>query len=164
MNLLCIAMHLECHCLQKIQLLCCGKVVMCFEKVIALLVERGLPFQLILLGQQFRQSHPSFESIKRIAGARVVHADFAANAVDYWNRLRQIDVVVSTADHEFFGIGIVEAIAAGATPLLPRRLAYPEVLQLEQYPERDVFFYGGEPPDNKGGDEEHRQLADGLTQ
>ena len=43
--------------------------------------------------------------------------------------MAQADVVVSTADHEFFGIGIVEATAAGAVPLLPRRLSYPELLE-----------------------------------
>jgi glycosyltransferase involved in cell wall biosynthesis len=45
----------------------------------------------------------------------------------YWQALRAADVVVSTARHEFFGIGVVEAISAGCWPLLPDRLAYPEV-------------------------------------
>jgi glycosyltransferase involved in cell wall biosynthesis len=34
--------------------------------------------------------------------------------------------VVSTAEHEFFGIAVVEAMAAGAFPVLPDRLVYPE--------------------------------------
>ena len=43
--------------------------------------------------------------------------------------LHESDFVVSTANHEFFGIGILEAIAAGCTPLLPDRLSYPAILQ-----------------------------------
>jgi glycosyltransferase involved in cell wall biosynthesis len=35
---------------------------------------------------------------------------------------------VSTARHEFFGVAVVEAIAAGALPLLPHRLSYPELV------------------------------------
>lgn len=51
------------------------------------------------------------------------------------------DLIISTANHEFFGISILEAIAAGAYPVLPKMLAYPEVLSLEKYPERKCFFY-----------------------
>ena len=37
-------------------------------------------------------------------------------------------MVVSTASQENFGIAVVEAVAAGCYPLLPRALSYPEVL------------------------------------
>ena len=36
------------------------------------------------------------------------------------------DVVVSVADHDYFGVAVVEAIAAGCVPVLEHRLAYPE--------------------------------------
>ena len=42
--------------------------------------------------------------------------------------LGETDVFVSTASHEFFGIAVVEAAAAGALAIVPHGLAYPEVL------------------------------------
>jgi glycosyltransferase involved in cell wall biosynthesis len=118
-----------------------------FERVVAELVARELPFQLILLGQQFKQPHSSFDAIQAIAGDRILHAGFADDQATYWELLRKMDVIVSTADHEFFGIGIVEAVAAGAMPLLPKRLAYPEVFQLDDYHEREAYFYDGDEVD-----------------
>jgi glycosyltransferase involved in cell wall biosynthesis len=60
-------------------------------------------------------------------GERVIHYGWA-NAMTYARLLWQADVVVSTALHEFFGISIVEALYCGCFPVLPRRLAYPEIL------------------------------------
>ena len=60
---------------------------------------------------------------------------------EYLDVLVNADVAVSTAIHEFFGIGIVEAAAAGAFPLLPLRLAYPEIFTSPE------CFYDGSPED-----------------
>jgi hypothetical protein len=52
-------------------------------------------------------------------------------------------VIVSTAEHEFFGLSVCEAIAAGAFPLLPDRLSYPELLEPTPPATRKAFFYDG---------------------
>lgn len=41
------------------------------------------------------------------------------------------DIVVSAARNEFFGVAVVEAVGAGAVPVLPRAVAYPEVIPAE---------------------------------
>jgi hypothetical protein len=58
-------------------------------------------------------------------GDRLVHFGFAPDD-QYVDLLLEADVVVSTAEQEFFGIAIVEAMYAGALPVLPARLVYPE--------------------------------------
>ena len=60
--------------------------------------------------------------------ADVVHCGFEPDRAAYLRRLGECDVVVSTARHEFFGLAVAEALAAGCTPLLPDRLSYPELL------------------------------------
>ncbi len=46
----------------------------------------------------------------------------------YRSHLLRSDIVVSCARHDFFGVGIAEAVAAGARPLLVDDLAYPELI------------------------------------
>jgi glycosyltransferase involved in cell wall biosynthesis len=62
---------------------------------------------------------------------RILHDGFADTVDEYWSWLRRLDVVVSTAEHEFFGIAVCEAIWAGAVAVLPNRLSYPELVPRE---------------------------------
>ena len=73
----------------------------------------------------------------------IEHWGYRKSRSDYLAVLRDTDVVVSTAQHEFFGVSIVEAIAAGAYPLLPQRLSYPQILGLGQTAGVEEFFYNG---------------------
>jgi glycosyltransferase involved in cell wall biosynthesis len=57
-----------------------------------------------------------------------VHYGFAESRSEYESWLRKGSIVVSTALQENFGLAVVEAVRHGCLPLLPNRLAYPEVL------------------------------------
>ena len=57
---------------------------------------------------------------------------------EYRSHLASSDVVVSVAEHDYFGIAVVEAIAAGCVPVLPRSLAYPELVPAAFH---DAVFY-----------------------
>ena len=118
-----------------------------FAQALCELAEQDVPFDLILLGEQFDSHNDIYQSLHDRVGDRILHAGFAPDKSAYWQRLQQSDIVVSTADHEFFGIAICEAVAAGAVPLLPERLAYPEVFPLEDSESRRAVFYDGSHKD-----------------
>jgi len=91
------------------------------------LADDGYDFRLAVCGENFRQVPEEFaEAGKRLVD-RLIHFGFAETD-DYLNLLRSADLVVSTALHEFFGIAVVEAAYAGALPVLPDRLSYPEIM------------------------------------
>jgi hypothetical protein len=87
----------------------------------------GHDFRIALAGERFVSEPSDFDRLRDQAGGRIVHDGFAAET-EYQHLLRSADIVVSTAHQEFFGIAITEAIYAGAFPLLPNRLVYPERL------------------------------------
>jgi glycosyltransferase involved in cell wall biosynthesis len=97
-----------------------------FFRALDVLVGEDIDFEVALAGSNVRQMPEEFEAARHRLGPRVVHYGRASDA-DYIRLLHRADVVVSTAIHEFFGVAIVEAIYCGCFPVLPRRLAYPEL-------------------------------------
>ncbi len=91
-------------------------------------LDEGYDVRVALLGENFRQAPAEFAVARDRLAARVVQAGYVANRAEYARWLWQADLVVSTAWHEFFGAAVVEALYCGCFPLLPRRLAYPEII------------------------------------
>ena len=89
------------------------------------LVEANVDFRLAMCGEVFVSVPPTYATITDVAGDRLVHEGWADRS-EYVDLLRRSSVVLSTALQEFFGIGVIEGIAAGAWPVLPDRLVYPE--------------------------------------
>ena len=99
-----------------------------FFQLLYRLEETGHNFRLALAGENFRNVPGEFEEAKTRLAHRIEHWGFLPSRSDYLALLREADLVVSTADHEFFGISILEAVQAGVFPLLPNRLSYPELI------------------------------------
>ncbi len=93
--------------------------------------EEGCAFDLVLLGEQFRAAPRVFADVLDRLRSHIVHAGYIPDRAEYLSHLARCDVVVSTAIQENFGIAVVEAILAGCQPLLPNRLAYPELIPVE---------------------------------
>lgn len=97
----------------------------------------GVDFRLIVAGESYQTVPTVFEQARQQFGERILHFG-TANDKEYPGLLAQADVVVSTARHEFFGVAVVEAITAGALPVLPNRLSYPELIPEPHGP----YLYG----------------------
>jgi glycosyltransferase involved in cell wall biosynthesis len=106
-----------------------------FETLLSL-AESGLDFRVAVCGESFRDVPAVFEKARESLSGRILSWGYLESRSDYLGLLSRCDVVVSTAIHEFFGIAVAEAVAAGCVPLLPDRLAYPE-----RYPRE--FLYDG---------------------
>jgi len=89
---------------------------------------RGIDFRLSVIGQQFRDTPACFAQAEKQLARHIDRWGYQQRPEDYHAALAEADVVLSTAQHEFFGIGIIEAVAAGCYPVAPHRLAYPETL------------------------------------
>lgn len=91
------------------------------------LSDRGMEFDLIVAGEQFKKSPAIFDEIQEKLGSKVRHFGFAESKEDYCSLLRSCDIVASSAIHEFFGISMIEAAHSGCVPFVPNRLSYPEI-------------------------------------
>ncbi len=94
------------------------------------LADAGVDFRLIVLGETFRTAPPIFDTARSRLAERILQFGTADSRPGYWSWLVRADIAVSTAVHEFFGLATIEAMAAGCRPLVPSRLAYPELIPL----------------------------------
>lgn len=92
------------------------------------LMQAGVPFQLAMLGEYVDPTNETFAHYQRLLAPVTAHWGYVTGAEAYQRWLARADIVVSAAVQEFFGIAVIEAAYCGAMPLLPRRLAYPELI------------------------------------
>jgi len=90
------------------------------------LARNQFPIHLAVVGQQFRQRPEAFDTIVSQHADSLIYMGYLDERAEYCQLLRESDLVVSTARHEFQGIAVGEAVAAGCTPVVPDRLAYTE--------------------------------------
>jgi glycosyltransferase involved in cell wall biosynthesis len=113
-----------------------------FFKALRILKMRKVEFRISVMGEQFRQIPEVFTTARQEFANHIDRWGYQQERRDYENALLEADIFVSTADHEFFGFSVLEGAAAGAFPLVPEKLAYPETLELDSGNE-DFYFKGG---------------------
>lgn len=97
-----------------------------FFKLLIRLKNEGYLFNLAFLGESNEKALRTYqEPLHQLRDNIVAQGHLSPKAYRQW--LRRADLLPVTSIHDFFGISVMEAIAYGVTPLLPRRLSYPEL-------------------------------------
>jgi glycosyltransferase involved in cell wall biosynthesis len=117
-------------------------------------MERGVDLRVALAGESPGHLPRELEEAVAALGDRVVHRGFLPRD-EYLDLLLAADIVLSTAVQEFFGVAVVEAVAAGCVPVLPDDLAYPEVVPQPWHAVALHDRHGSGPADHL-----HRALSD----
>lgn len=110
-----------------------------FFNVLFKLADKGKGFHLAVIGQNTARKAPSiFIKAEQRLADYIVQFGHVESARGYGKLLKQADILPVTSNQEFFGISVMEAVYCGATPLLPKRLSYPELFNMDERPQ---LFY-----------------------
>ena len=112
-----------------------------FFKMLKKLKENNVPFQLNLIGPRNQKYPPLFDQGLKEFSSEIIRSDEVHSREDYIRILKESDIIPVTSNQEFFGISAAEAISCGVIPLLPNKLAYPEIIPDFLYPD---FLYSHE--------------------
>ena len=100
-----------------------------FARAVARCLEAGSQIEVILTGGRPASLRREIRDALGSIAPVIENAMYIESRTDYLDALRDADVVVSTAAHEFFGVAFAEAMAAGCAPLAPTRENYPALLE-----------------------------------
>ncbi len=100
-----------------------------FFHVLFALADKDIPFKVHVMGQRFRDCPPIFDQARERLCDQILTWGYVSNEEDYRKILAASDVTMSTSLHDFQGLAVLEAVAAGCVPLVPDRLAYREFFE-----------------------------------
>ncbi len=109
-----------------------------FFKALTILSDRGLDFELAVLGENFSQKPDVFLAAEKTLARHIVQFGYVESFADYAKWLWRAEILPVTSNQDFFGAGVVEALYCDCFPLLPQRLAYPYIIPTEYHPQ---YFY-----------------------
>jgi glycosyltransferase involved in cell wall biosynthesis len=90
---------------------------------------QGKPsFFVSVIGESFGEVPAEFQQAQKLLAPYIRHWGYLESKDAYFQALKEADIVISTAQHEFFGVSIIEAIHSNCYPLCPQRLVFPEYL------------------------------------
>ena len=104
-----------------------------FFKTLIDLKSKKIEFEVIIAGESYKNYPKVFDDAKTALSDRIIHFGFVKDRSQYIDLLLKSDILPVTSNQDFFGISVIEAIAAGCSPLLPNRLAFPEHLEKSEY-------------------------------
>jgi glycosyltransferase involved in cell wall biosynthesis len=96
-----------------------------FESLLKIKKE-GYSFQLCVLGQRTEKVPEIFNKLPEFFSDELVQFGPVDSFEEYATWLWRANIHPTTSNQDFFGVSVVEGIYCECTPILPRRLAYPE--------------------------------------
>ena len=109
-----------------------------FAEALSVMVRKGLNFDLILIGECPGSEPEAFTGLRDILGDRLLTFGYVDSFEAYARLVCRVDILPVTSNQDFFGISVVEAIYCNCFPLLPERLAYPELIPTASH--ADCFY------------------------
>lgn len=67
--------------------------------------QRQIPFTVSIIGEFFETHPPCFDEMQTKLESKIRHFGYLSRE-DYLNCLTEADIVISTADHEFYGVSM----------------------------------------------------------
>lgn len=89
-------------------------------------------WELAVVGQRFRDVPNALIQLESEFADKLTQYGWLESRTAYLQLLQRSDVVVSTAEHEFQGIAVIEALMCGCRAWVPDALAYPEYVPNDQ--------------------------------
>ena len=104
-----------------------------FFAALTVLSERGVDFDVAVLGENFKRKPEGFLKAQKSLARHIVQFGYADSFAEYAQWLWRADIMPVTSHQDFFGASVVEALYCGCFPLLPKRLAYPYIVPLQDH-------------------------------
>jgi len=98
-----------------------------FNQAMPLIKEKGISFELYILGQSFRNKPDCFINVSKDFNKEINVFGYQSRE-EYDKIMKKVDIVISSALHDFQGLSMLEAILNGCIPIAPNRVAYPEYI------------------------------------
>ncbi len=107
-----------------------------------------------IIGQSFRRIPEDMQAVHALLKERKWLGEwgYQESPRKYFEVLQEAHFVLSTSEHDFQGLAVLEAVAAGCVPILPERLVYPEIFDHQ-------YLY----PSHSDVDVESKALADHIA-
>lgn len=94
-----------------------------FFSILLELHNQGVSFNCSVLGQSYEEVPSVFNRMQTELKSHLIHFGFVESKEKYYSILKETDVCVSTAIHEFFGVSVIEAALFGNFCICPNRLS-----------------------------------------
>ncbi len=109
-----------------------------FFSILTELSEKGVDFNLAVLGESYRFSPEIFGNSQIKLARHIVKFGYCEKREEYIEWLNRASFLPVTSNQEFFGISVLEAAACGVIPFLPKKLTYPEIFPQSHF--EDLFY------------------------